>query len=98
MPVKPHTKEGSFDYGAKGPDGMYENYPCLPDAERAPVRPVRDAYRHTVCGTVTYMNRKLAETYATQPSYYTHTYCVGCRDHLPVGQFVWDDGGEPLGS
>lgn len=41
------------------------------------------------CGTVTTMAREIAETYATKPSYYSHTYCAGCMMHLPVGEFVW---------
>jgi hypothetical protein len=40
------------------------------------------------------MGPAIAETYARNPSYYGGTYCVGCRDHFPVGehgQFLWDD-------
>lgn len=47
------------------------------------------------CGTVTTMNREIAETYAREPGYYGATYCVGCREHLPVGEhgeFEWLDG------
>lgn len=98
MPVKPHAKDGPFDYGPMDERGMYENYPVLPDEARKPTRPVRTAYRHLTCGTVTYMNRQLAETYATQPSYYTHTYCAGCRTHRPVDEFVWDGTMDPLGA
>lgn len=55
------------------------------------LRPVRYAYRHVVadCGAVTTMSRPIAETYARQPGFYGATYCVGCRMHLPVGQFEW---------
>lgn len=44
------------------------------------------------CGTVTSMGLRLAETYARDPSFYSGTYCVGCRMHRPVGatgEFVW---------
>jgi hypothetical protein len=41
------------------------------------------------CGTVTSMARPLCETYARDPSFYGATYCVTCRRHLPVREFVW---------
>lgn len=47
------------------------------------------------CGTVTTMGRQIAETYAAQPDYYGSTFCVACRQHLPVGasgEFLWVDG------
>lgn len=50
------------------------------------------------CGTVTHMNQAIAETYARQPSYYGGTFCAGCREHLPVGEFVWEGTGEVVGS
>jgi len=50
------------------------------------------------CGVVTTMGRALAETYAREPGFYGHTYCVQCRMHLPVGEFVWVDGGERVGT
>lgn len=56
------------------------------------VRPVRDTYRHTVCGGETTMHRVIAEAYARQPKFYGSTYCVTCCKHLPVGEFNWRDG------
>lgn len=59
------------------------------------VRPLRDVYRHTVCGTDTRMSYELAATYARNPGFYGLTYCVQCRKHRPVGaagEFVWLDG------
>lgn len=47
-----------------------------------------------VCGALTTMNPSIAETYARDPEYYGATFCVKCRDHLPVGpfgEFVWAD-------
>lgn len=75
-------------------------YLVLSDEERAKgfVRPVRTSYRHTVCGTVTSMGRAIAETYARDPKFYGATYCCHCWKHLPVTEFVWVDGGQPVGS
>jgi len=50
------------------------------------------------CGALTKMGQALSETYARDPKFYGATYCVGCSKHLPVGQFVWDDDGEIVGS
>lgn len=44
------------------------------------------------CGVATTMSRAIAETYAVNPYYYGSTFCVGCRTHLPVSEFQWDDG------
>lgn len=74
-------------------------YLVLSDEERAKgfVRPVRRRYIHAVpgCGAVTTMGQVIAETYARDPAFYGATYCVGCRQHRPVGpegEFIWDDG------
>jgi hypothetical protein len=59
------------------------------------VRPLRDVYRHTICGQDTRMSYEVAATYARDPSFYGSTYCVQCRMHRPVGaagEFVWLDG------
>jgi hypothetical protein len=50
------------------------------------------------CGVETVMNEKIAETYASNPKFYSATYCVGCYKHLPVGEFVWSSDGEIVGS
>lgn len=51
------------------------------------------------CGSPTEMNPTIAETYARDPSFYGSTFCAVCRNHLPVAEFVWDDGsGERVGS
>lgn len=88
-----------------GPGPQAAAYLVLSEAERAAgfVRPVRTAYRHDVpdCGAVTTMNRAIAETYARQPGFYGATYCCACRMHKPVGEhgeFVWDDGGQKVGT
>ena len=47
------------------------------------------------CGAITTMHRKIAETYARDPKYYSATFCARCGTHLPVGEhgeFEWLDG------
>ena len=70
------------------PDGMQESYLVLGEEERAKVfvEPLRLSYKHLSCGTVTTMNRAIAETYARNPEYYGGTFCVGCGTHFPVGE------------
>lgn len=90
-----------FDYGQKKADGQYERYPSSVrvDTRGRPdyVQPIRDSYRHTRCGCVTTMRgRDLCLTYATNPGFYSHTYCAQCRDHLPIAEFVWLPDGTPL--
>lgn len=75
-------------------DGQQKDYVVLCDKERAKgfVRPFRDAYKHLKCGHITIMGRKLAETYARDPGFYSGTFCSHCGGHFPVGEegeFVW---------
>jgi hypothetical protein len=79
------------------PIDQHEAYLVLSQEERDKgfVRPVRNAYIHLTCGTVTKMGTDLAETYARNPKFYGATYCCYCRMHKPVGEdgeFVWEDG------
>lgn len=80
--------------------GQHDGYIVLCPDERAKgfVRPYRDAYRHTACGTVTTMGRALSETYARQPTFYGATFCVNCNKHLPVAEFTWTADGQTVGS
>jgi hypothetical protein len=82
------------------PIDQHEVYLVLSDEERAKgfVRPVRNTYVHTTCGTATTMGAALAETYARDPKFYGATYCVGCTKHLPVDEFLWDGTKEKVGS
>lgn len=71
----------------------------LPDSERDIfVRPVHLAYRHAICGLATVMARPIAETFAANPTFYTHTVCSHCRKRLAVTEFVWFEDGLPLGT
>lgn len=77
-----------------------EAYLVLSEAERAKgfVRPLRRAYLHSTCGALTTMGLALCETYARDPKFYGSTYCVHCRMHRPVAEFVWDEDGSVVGS
>lgn len=80
--------------------GLQKDYVVLSPEERAKgfVRPYRDSYIHKPCGALTKMHRDIAETYARDPSFYNGTFCVGCRKHFPLDQFVWDGTDEQVGS
>ena len=80
--------------------GMQKGYIVLSEDERAKgfVRPYRDSYVHNTCGVVTRIGHSIAETYARDPSFYSGTYCCGCRTHFPLEQFVWDGTTEQVGS
>lgn len=78
------------------PNGQQRGYVALSAEERAKgfVRPVRRSYKHFKCDSVTTMSRELAETYAREPTFYSGTYCVGCKSHFVVGEageFAWVD-------
>lgn len=77
-----------------------EVYLVLSEEERAKgfVRPYRDTYIHGICGGETRMGQALSETYARDPHFYGATYCVHCRKHLPVSEFVWSVDGEIVGT
>lgn len=78
------------------------------------VRPVRRKYVHlghgaefrgsvqmthgSGCGALTVMSQDIAETYARDPKFYSGTFCVGCKVHLPLDEFVWDGSNEQVGS
>lgn len=86
-----------------GLDGQQKKYLVLSDEELAKgfVRPVRRAYVHIKCGSVTTMGLAIAETYAHNPTFYTGTFCASCGAHFPVGrygEFVWDGTDEKVGT
>jgi hypothetical protein len=76
------------------PNGQQKDYIVLAEEERKKgwVRPYRDAYRHEKCGQITTMSRAIAETYASDPYFYSGTFCTTCRAHFPIGEdgeFTW---------
>lgn len=80
--------------------GQQKAYVVLSAEERAKgfVRPVRRVYTHTTCGTNTTMGLAIAETLARDPGFYGGTFCVHCREHRPLSEFVWDGTDEQVGS
>ena len=88
------------DHRELKPDGQQRGYVVLSPAERAKgfVRPVRRTYIHKACGSPTTMSSSIAETYARDPGFYGATFCIRCGTHFPVGEFVWIDSNEPVGS
>lgn len=74
--------------------GQQKGYVVLSAEERSKgfVRPLRISYRHKKCGVITGMSLDIAETYARKPGFYSDTFCVECRAHLPLDQFEWIDG------
>lgn len=77
----------------------YEKYPTPnPDGSSAIGRFWTAKQLEPKCGTVTTMGLDLAETYAREPRFYGFTYCVHCRMHLPVAEFVWEGTDERVGS
>lgn len=77
----------------------FEPNPDYP--EKSPVTGrywTEEQLKNTGCGIVTSMSLAIAETYAANPKFYGATFCVGCRKHLPVDEFVWDIDGQVVGS
>ncbi len=44
------------------------------------------------------MALSIAETYARNPKFYGATFCVGCRSHFTVDEFIWDGTDQKVGS
>ena len=103
MPVTSDPRDPRLGRGADAaPVPQNEAYLVLSEAERAQgfTRPLRTSYRHSFCGTITTMNRAIAETYARDPSFYGSTYCMACMMHRPVGpdgEFTWVENGSDTG-
>lgn len=81
-------------------NGQQKGYVVLSEEERAKgfVRPVRRSYTHKTCGTDTKMGDAIAETFAREPSFYSGTFCVQCKQHFPLNQFVWSGTQDQVGS
>ena len=67
-------------------------------AEIDPTDPAKSGLKGSGCGVLTKMHREIAETYARDPSFYSGTFCVGCRKHFPLEEFVWDGTDQRVGS
>lgn len=82
------------------PTDQNKKYLVLSEDEKAKgfIRPVRQSYVHIACGEETKMNMSIAETYARDPKFYGLTYCICCRMHKPVDQFVWKGTDQKVGS
>lgn len=80
--------------------GMQKAYLVLTTDEVAKgfVRPLRSKYVHLQCGGMTRIGASIAATYARDPSFYSATFCVHCRQHLPLSEFKWDGTNETVGS
>lgn len=80
--------------------GMQKGYVVLSTAERAKgfVRPCRDSYVHKTCGVETRLSRMIAETYARNPTFYSGTFCAGCKGHFPLAEFVWTGSEDVVGT
>lgn len=90
-PATPDTEPGPAPGPIDPATGQHTSYWILTAEQRAHgfVRPVRASYEHTTCRTRTTMAASIAETWSRDPKFYGCTFCVQCRDHLPVGEFVW---------
>lgn len=75
-------------------DGTHKDYWVLSEEEREKgfIRPYRESYIHNSCGSITRMGIAIAETYATDNTFYTHTFCCCCAGHFPVSEFTWETG------
>lgn len=101
MPLTTDPNDLRLGHGTdQEPGPQNEVYLVLSDEERARgfVRPVRQSYKHTTCGSITTMGLAIAETYARDPKFYGLTGCVVCGMHKPVSEFIWISDGTIVGS
>ena len=100
QPPEPGYETASAPGPINPETGQHRAYWVLSEEERKKgwARPLRRKYRHSKCGAITSMRLALCETYATNPKFYSHTFCVLCKGHLPVSEFTWDEDGTEVGS
>lgn len=101
----PEILNQPYKYGSKT---YVATIPCLIENERVIgssyiTQEELDQYNTTKgyiggCGTLTKIHERLAQTYARDPKFYSATFCVGCKTHPPVSEFVWDGTDEKVGS
>lgn len=89
-PTRELTDEEKERFGQHG-YVLYEKYPDDPESSVSG-RFWTPAQLESGCGTETTMGTAIAETYARNPKHYGATFCVRCSKHLPVEEFVWEDG------
>lgn len=99
FPLRDLNEEETAQHGGVG----YVKFEPYPESEspaqgRYWTQKDLDAASRGACGGVTTMARALAETYARDPRFYGGTFCVHCRQHYPVDQFVWEGASERVGS
>lgn len=94
--IRPLTEEEAENFG-----DSFDYFEEYPEGERSRGKFWTQEQIDAVgngCGTRTFMSQTIAETYAREPKFYGSTFCTGCRTHLPVDEFLWDDGsGERVG-
>jgi hypothetical protein len=71
--------------------GLQKDYVVLSqeDRDKGFVRQAHESYVHKPCGSLTRLARGIAETFARDPSFYNGTFCVNCKAHYPLHEFVW---------
>lgn len=52
-------------------------------------RPYRTEYFHIKCDAVTRLHPDIARTFATEPLFYSGTFCGRCKNHFPLSEFRW---------
>ncbi len=99
-PLEPLSPEDEARYAGEG----YVGFERYPESESPLVgmfwtQAQLDAAKRPACRTETTMAQSIAETYAAQPTFYGSTFCMSCREHFPVNEFVWvSDPEERVGS
>lgn len=92
--LTPQQEADHFGYG-------YVKYEKYPESES----PILGKYwtqadldkMQNGCGEITTMGQAIAETWARDISFYSHTFCIHCNKHLPVNNFVWYGTDERMG-
>ena len=70
----------------------YEDYPDDPESSLTGRYWTQAQLDAKACGTKTTMPLPIAETWACDISFYGSTFCCNCGTHLPITEFVWEDG------
>lgn len=82
------TQEEKERYGAFG-YVKFETYPV----ERRPLLgrylTEEEVFNKNACNRITTIHEKIARTYAKDPNFYSATYCVHCKKHRPLNEFIW---------